>query len=302
MTNDGPSTWSRSLAAGAVAGTLTDISLYPLDTLKTRLQSAAGFFPSGGFSRVYRGVGSAIVGSAPSAALFFITYDETKRFLFHLFPSTREQGSATAPLVHMAAGSAGEMAGCVIRVPVEVIKQRAQAAQHPSSWASARHVWRSHSGLPLVRAMYRGGGVTLLREVPFTMVQFSLWEALRTWHARRFGPGGAAAAGGGRGGGDGIPAVASALYGSAAGAVAAVATTPLDVVKTRLMLAPERVGAVRMLRTVLRESGARGLFAGVVPRMMWISIGGAVFLGSYQWSWNAMQEWELRASSVQSEL
>ena len=111
----------------------------------------------------------------------------------------------------------------------------------------------------------------------------------------------AAAAAGEGAAGDGIPAVASALYGSAAGAVAAVATTPLDVLKTRLMLAPERVGALRMLRTVLRESGARGLFAGVVPRTMWISIGGAVFLGSYQWSWNAMQDWQLRAS-VQSEL
>jgi solute carrier family 25 S-adenosylmethionine transporter 26 len=247
---------------------------------------------------VYRGVGSALVGSAPSAALFFITYDETKRALFRLLPSSgRDGGGAAAPLVHMAAGSAGEAAGCLVRVPVEVVKQRAQAAQHPSSWASAAHVWRAHSGAALVRALYRGGGVTLLREVPFTMVQFSLWESLRAWHARRFGAGGAAA---GRPG-DGIPAVASALYGSAAGAVAAVATTPLDVLKTRLMLAPERVGALKMLRTVLRESGPRGLFAGVVPRTMWISIGGAVFLGSYQWSWNAMKDWELRASA-QSEL
>jgi solute carrier family 25 S-adenosylmethionine transporter 26 len=286
-----------------VAGTLTDISLYPLDTLKTRLQSQAGFFPSGGFSRVYRGVGSALVGSAPSAALFFITYDETKKLLFRLFPaSSSEDGGAgglAAPLVHMAAGSAGEVAGCVIRVPVEVVKQRAQAAHHPSSWASVRHIWTSHSGVGLVRELYRGGGVTLLREVPFTMVQFSLWEALRTWHARRYGS--ATTRREKSQAGDGISAVASALYGSMSGAVAAVATTPLDVLKTRLMLAPERVSALKTLKAVLQESGIRGLFAGVVPRTMWISIGGAVFLGSYQWSWNAMQDWQLKAS-IQSKL
>ena len=62
-----------------MAGTTVDLSLYPLDTLKTRLQSASGFAAAGGFNGIYRGVGSAIVGSAPGAALFFITYDTIKR-------------------------------------------------------------------------------------------------------------------------------------------------------------------------------------------------------------------------------
>ena len=29
------------------------------------------------------------------------------------------------------------------------------------------------------------------------------------------------------------------------------------------------------------ENGSRGLFAGVVPRVMLISVGGAIFLGAY---------------------
>ena len=66
---------THSPKAGGLAGTTVDLSLYPLDTLKTRLQSSAGFAASGGFNGIYRGVGSAIVGSAPGAALFFITYD-----------------------------------------------------------------------------------------------------------------------------------------------------------------------------------------------------------------------------------
>lgn len=52
--------------SGGIAGTAVDIILFPLDTLKTRLQSAEGFAKSGGFRAIYAGVASAASGSAPS--------------------------------------------------------------------------------------------------------------------------------------------------------------------------------------------------------------------------------------------
>ena len=192
--------------------------------------------------------------------------------------------------IHMLAGSLGEIAGCVIRVPVEVVKQRAQAVHYPSSLAAMQHIIRTNSGTELVRELYRGGGITLLRELPFTMIQFPLWEALKTWHVKRFTTNVVSgdlvstrlrAA-------DHIGTVPSALYGSLAGAIAAGITTPLDVLKTRLMLLRERVGAATMLRRIIKESGPRALFAGIGPRVVWISAGGAIFLGSYQWAWNTL--------------
>ena len=36
--------WSVALAAGGAAGTSVDVALFPLDTVKTRLQSDAGFW------------------------------------------------------------------------------------------------------------------------------------------------------------------------------------------------------------------------------------------------------------------
>ena len=54
------------LQAGAAAGLSVDVSLYPLDTIKTRLQSAEGFVKTGGFRGIYAGLGSIAVGSMPT--------------------------------------------------------------------------------------------------------------------------------------------------------------------------------------------------------------------------------------------
>lgn len=37
-------------------------------------------------------------------------------------------------------------------------------------------------------------------------------------------------------------------------------------------------------RAIYAQEGVRTLFAGVVPRTLWISAGGAVFLGVYEWT------------------
>src|ERR1700709_756151 len=119
MSSQNPS-FTTALVAGALAGTTVDLSLFPLDTLKTRLQSSSGFLASGGFAGIYRGVGSAIIGSAPGAALFFSPYEYTKSFL-----SARREvkqvtegpgGEWTAPIEHMLAASLGEVAACAVRV------------------------------------------------------------------------------------------------------------------------------------------------------------------------------------------
>jgi solute carrier family 25 S-adenosylmethionine transporter 26 len=276
--------------AGGLAGTTVDLSLYPLDTLKTRLQSSAGFAASGGFNGIYRGVGSAIVGSAPGAALFFITYDSIKRS-FAQPQATVQYNVEGKPykevvvdpgnqaLIHMLAASLGEVAACAVRVPTEVVKQRAQASQHPSSLAALTHILnqRHTRGLAHVWSeLYRGWSITIIREVPFTIIQFPLWEAMKRYRCSQTGR-------------KEVTGLEGGLLGSVAGAVAAGLTTPLDVLKTRMMLAKEKQPMFTMLSTILKESGPRAFFAGIGPRIGWISVGGAIFLGSYQWASNALR-------------
>lgn len=285
------SPFTTALLSGALAGTTVDLSLYPLDTLKTRLQSPTSFLAAGGFSGIYAGVGSAIVGSAPGAALFFVTYERTKSFLSSrralqqtFNGSSVIESKWSAPLEHMLAASLGEIAACSVRVPTEVVKQRAQARQYPSSLSALSSILSQRSSIGVTgvwRELYRGWSITIFREVPFTVIQFPLWEGLKAWRLRTTQRDVS---------GEGILAWESGLAGSAAGAIAAGITTPLDVLKTRMMLAREKTGMGVLLRKILKENGPRAFFAGIGPRIMWISIGGAIFLGSYQWAYNSLEE------------
>lgn len=262
-------TFFQSLVAGACAGTAVDLLFYPLDTLKTRLQSSQGFVNSGGLKGVYRGVGSVLIGSAPGAAAFFTTYD----FLKQTLPQPLEHPS---PLNHVVAASTGEAVACLIRVPVEVVKQRTQTASYGLE-ASSLDAFRRVLATDGVRGLYRGFGPTIAREIPFTSIQFPLYEYLKFKLSQSLGrrP---------------LEAHEAAVCGSFAGGVAAAITTPLDVLKTRVMLdlrldpSKPSPSPLTRLAHIYKNEGMAALFAGVVPRTLWISAGGAVFLGVYEWS------------------
>jgi solute carrier family 25 S-adenosylmethionine transporter 26 len=82
-TSTSPS-FTTALIAGGLAGTSVDVALFPIDTLKTRMQSPQGFIKAGGFRGIYNGIGAAAIGSAPGAALFFSSYEVS---LFKILPA-----------------------------------------------------------------------------------------------------------------------------------------------------------------------------------------------------------------------
>ncbi len=259
----GQTSWLVALVSGGVAGTAVDVALFPLDTIKTRMQAKQGFWRAGGLQNVYAGIGPAAAGSAPTAALFFCTYEVTKSALNGL--------GVGSHLANMAAASAGEVAACLVRVPTEIVKQRRQASSGGiGSLDIVRSAVRDEG---LFRGLFRGYVSTVLREVPFSLIQLPLWELLKSSWATKTG--------------QDVSPLQSAVCGSAAGFVSAAATTPLDVAKTRIMLSEagsemaDRASTTHALSTVWRENGVRGVFAGVVPRTVMISAGGFIFFGAY---------------------
>ncbi|KAI4826380.1 hypothetical protein KUCAC02_029828, partial [Chaenocephalus aceratus] len=145
------------MVAGGCAGMCVDLTLFPLDTIKTRLQSPQGFQKAGGFRGVYAGVPSAAVGSFPNAAAFFVTYEFTKSLLGAGGGLAAPQA---APVTHMMAASLGEVVACLIRVPTEVVKQRTQASPSSSTYNMLLATLREEG----FRGLYRGYSSTVLRE------------------------------------------------------------------------------------------------------------------------------------------
>lgn len=184
----------------------------------------------------------------------------------------------------MVAASIGESAACLVRVPTEVIKAKMQTNTTNASSLSRTFqavLGETHSTGALGKwfgGLYRGYGITLLREIPFAMIQFPIYEYLKSYWAHRWRDGVA------------VNPIQAAACGSFGGAIAAAVTTPLDVVKTRLMLGADKDGKVYegvgdVIRRTAAEHPNRKLavfFSGVQPRVMWISIGGFVFFGAYE--------------------
>ncbi|KRX71388.1 S-adenosylmethionine mitochondrial carrier protein [Trichinella sp. T6] len=249
-----------TLICGAFAGWVVDMVLHPLDTIKTRLQSSAGFKSSGGFSSVYAGIPSVAVGSAPSSALFFFTYEQSKQSVSkHIHNDF---------IVHMVSAAFGETVACFVRVPTEVFKQNLQT--NPRIYL--RNIFNAIISKHGFAGFYRGFGSTLCRDIPFSVIQFPLWEYFKFRMSN--------------GKPENLYPWECAACGSVAGATAAGITTPLDVAKTRIMLSVKlgrsNYSVISTLMDIWENKGIRGLFAGCVPRVVWLSIGGFVFFGTYE--------------------
>eukprot|EP00268_Persea_americana_P060458 TRINITY_DN7535_c1_g1_i9.p1 TRINITY_DN7535_c1_g1~~TRINITY_DN7535_c1_g1_i9.p1 ORF type:complete len:116 (-),score=14.56 TRINITY_DN7535_c1_g1_i9:209-556(-) len=79
---------------------------------------------------------------------------------------------------------------------------------------------------------------------------------------------------------EGTPIILLFRLSMSTGAITGAITTPLDVVKTRLMVqgsANQYKGIFDCVQTVVKEEGPTALLKGIGPRVLWIGIGGSIF-------------------------
>lgn len=183
--------------------------------------------------------------------MFFFSYECLKRAI----GADRQN-----PLTLSISSSISEVIACTVRVPVEVIKQRMQVGIYKEMNVVTvfYKIMKTEGGFGL----YRGFTATIQREIPFAAFQFPIYEGLK----KRFA---------------GEDRARMALCGSVAGGTTALLTTPLDVLKTRTMLNIKN-SEVPTLKKLWQEGRIRSLFAGAVPRVIWVSLGGFVFFGVYE--------------------
>ncbi|KAF7128953.1 hypothetical protein RHSIM_Rhsim10G0148000 [Rhododendron simsii] len=261
----------EGVIAGGMAGAVVETALYPIDTIKTRIQAANQADEDAKFTSpaaqgggkiiwkgLYSGLAGNIAGVLPASALFVGVYEPAKQKLLQIFP---ENLSAVA---HLTAGAIGGVAASLIRVPTEVVKQRMQTRQFASAPDAVRLIL-SREGF---KGLYAGYRSFLLCDLPFDAIQFCLYEQLRIGYklaAKRE-----------------LSDPENAIIGAFSGALTGAITTPLDVVKTRLMVqgsANQYKGIFDCVQTIVKEEGPPALLKGIGPRVLWIGIGGSIFFG-----------------------
>ena len=76
---------------------------------------------------------------------------------------------------HMAAASMAEITQALVRNPFEVIKQNLQVGKYEGMWECAVDIVK-HKG---VGGLYNGYFSFIMREIPFSSIQFPFYEILK---------------------------------------------------------------------------------------------------------------------------
>lgn len=153
-----------------------------------------------------------------------------------------------------------------------VIKQRMQmhGSAHRSVVDCARKVYAAEG----LRAFYVSYPTTLAMSVPFTAVQFSVYE----WAKKVMNPSGS------------YSPITHVTAGGFSGAVAAAVTTPLDVAKTLLQTKGNSSdpairnasGMIDAFRIIKQREGLRGFARGLSPRVLTFMPSNALCWLSYE--------------------
>ncbi|XP_041651531.1 mitochondrial glutamate carrier 1 [Cheilinus undulatus] len=293
------------LINGGVAGLVGVTCVFPIDLAKTRLQNQQGVqvykgmldclaktVRSEGYFGCYRGAAVNLTLVTPEKAIKLAANDVFRQKL---------SKDGHLPLWgEVLAGCGAGTCQVVVTTPMEMLKIQLQdagrlAAQRPvrtpaqaaapgpaPSLVAPPPSQRnppprpSATGITVellktrgLAGLYRGAGATLMRDVPFSMIYFPLFANLNAL-GRESAPGQ----------GDvqaQAPFWQSFVAGCSAGSVAAVAVTPLDVIKTRLQTLQKGEGEdtyrgiIDCTRRILTREGPSAFLKGATCRALVIA-------------------------------
>jgi len=275
----------RHAVAGSLAGVSEHVGMYPIDTVKTRMQvgqetggvcrtmrqivrepTLSGTVPRG-LPALYRGVSVVSFGCVPAHIALFSTYE--------LLQAHIQEDDGKAPLRAAFCGVAGAFVHDFFMVPSDVVKQRLQLGAYRGPMDCLLRIIH----LEGVAALYRSYPVTLAMNAPYTGVLVAMNESLKLTFS-------------GVNESQSVPFAWFFLFGGISGVIAGIFTLPLDVVKTRLqtqgILSQQHSGATLYAGVmdtagkILQESGGRGFLRGWLPRIIQAGPSAAICWGTYE--------------------
>ncbi|KAI8376307.1 mitochondrial carrier domain-containing protein [Radiomyces spectabilis] len=286
---------AQDLVAGTVGGWAQVVVGHPFDTLKVRLQTQPSppiyrnamdcfrqLVAKEGPKGLYRGVASPLAGIGFCNAVVFMSNGEFRRIL--------QQGDASKVLSLGEIAIAGSLAGTVMafcNCPIELLKVKLQT-QDPAGVIGASGKLEPpykgvlDCGMRTVRAngpqgVYRGLGITLLRDSPSYAFYFVTYEGLkRVFQSMKSDPNAE------------LSTLDLLMAGGLAGFGAWIPAYPQDVIKSRIQNDVRIKSVSAAVRSLLREGGPRAFFNGVGPTMARAFPANAATFFAYEMTMKAM--------------
>ncbi|KAJ6828491.1 uncharacterized protein M6B38_362030 [Iris pallida] len=225
-----------------------------------------------GLARLWRGTNAALALSVPTVGIYLPCYDIFRNGIEEF---TTQNAPSLTPYAPLVAGTFARSLACVSCYPIELARTRMQAFKEfrpgekpPGIWktllgvVSPARSLNTHQNLQSYRMLWTGVGAQLARDVPFSAICWSTLEPCRRRLRVLVGDE------------ENIASILGTNFPAAfvAGSLAAAATCPLDVAKTRRQIEKDPVKALTMttrqtLLVIWRDGGLKGLFMGVGPRV-----------------------------------
>jgi solute carrier family 25 iron transporter 28/37 len=284
---DGSMPFWKHAIAGSCAGVMEHVGMYPLDNVKTHMQVLRHGERVGlrevlreiigdqGVRGFMRGVSAIAVGTIPAHVALFTSYEFTKKTLL--------EGREHDPLRAAACGATSTFCHDLFLTPMDVVKQRMQLG----NFSTVRHCFFEITRREGVAALFRSMPTTLIMNLPFGSVLVGANETIKDYMGLEHVS-------------DRRTVLPLHFFSAGlSGALAALVTQPLDVVKTRLQTQdclarstssladgevrrPRYKGFVGTLNSVVREEGFKALYRGVLPRTLYTMPAAAICWGTYE--------------------
>ncbi|KAK9881556.1 hypothetical protein WA026_016433 [Henosepilachna vigintioctopunctata] len=171
--------------AGALAGAISQSSIYPFEVLKTRLalrktgqyssmvDAAIKIYKREGFHSFYRGYLPNILGIIPYAGIELAMYETLKKKYLMSAHSSKEEPNV---YILLACSGASCTLGLLCTYPLALIKTKLQAKTTKPSAVSMTEVIKEVIRTAGVRGLYRGLTPNLIKVIPSVCIGFVVYE------------------------------------------------------------------------------------------------------------------------------
>lgn len=245
-----------------------------------------------GIHTLYRGLGLSLVMAIPSNVVYFSGYE----FLRDSSPLKHDY-----PIINpLLCGSIARIIAATTVAPLELIKTRVQAVPSTGNSITSSEIFKmvvrntlNEIRVEGVGTIFKGLGLTLWRDVPFSGIYWSSYEYITHKlkaticlgeKSTSLNP-------------ETTLFIRSFMGGSAAGVIAAIFTNPFDVGKTRMQVSFEenhQMGTLgkknmksketifKYIFSIYKNEGFSSLYVGLIPRCMKIAPACAIMISSYE--------------------